>query len=303
MLRVLLILTGIVFAAFWGKVLLDVARRRRQAPPEAPRTRPSIYEIVTGFVTDFLDTLGISSFALTTSLYKLRASVLPRSGETISDRLIPGTLNAGHSVPTVVQALIYISFVQVEQLTLLTMIGAAVAGAYLGAGVVARWPKRHIQIGMGVALTIAAGIFVAQQLDMLGHGDGHALSLHGPRLAAGVLGIFVLGALMSLGIGLYAPCIILVTLLGMDIKAAFPIMMGSCAFLMPMAGARFIQKDAYSPSASLGLTIGGTPAVLVAAWWVKELEKRHLRLLIIAVVLYAAYAMLRSAWQESRRRT
>jgi uncharacterized membrane protein YfcA len=252
--------------------------------PSLPR--PSAFEIAVGAVTDFFDTLGIGSFATTASLFKL--------GGSVPDRLIPGTLNVGHALPTLAQALIYIAIVRVERTTLVSMIGASMVGAWLGAGIVARWSRRAIQTGMGLALLGAVLLMTAQQATLLPHGS-EALGLHGGWLVAGVAGNFVLGALMTLGIGLYAPCMILVCLLGMNPTAAFPIMMGSCALLMPVAGARFIAKSAYSPSAALGLTLGGLPAVLVAAWVVRSLPLQAVRWLVIGVVTYASAAMLRSA--------
>jgi len=110
----------------------------------------------------------------------------------------------------------------------------------------------------------------------------------------------VLGALMTLGIGLYAPCLILVSLLGMSPKAAFPIMMGSCAFLMPIGGVRFIREGCYSLSTALIMTLSGIPAVLIAAYIVKELPLTYVRWLVVIVVVYASAMMLRSAAQESR---
>ena len=95
-----------------------------------------------------------------------------------------------------------------------------------------------------------------------------------PLLVIAVGCNFVLGALMTLGVGLYAPCLILVSLLGMNPIAAFPIMMGSCAFLMPVAGLRFIAAQSYDARASLGLAIGGIPGVLIAAFIVKQLPLR-----------------------------
>ncbi len=106
---------------------------------------------------------------------------------------------------------------------------------------------------------------------------------------------FVLGALMMLGIGLYAPCLMLVSLLGMNPLAAFPIMMGACAFLMPIGGARFIQAGRYSLRSALGLALGGIPGVLVAAFLVKSLPIMWLRWLVTFVVLYTAGLMLHSA--------
>ena len=103
---------------------------------------------------------------------------------------------------------------------------------------------------------------------------------------------------MTLGIGLYAPCMILVCLLGMNPKAAFPIMMGSCAFLMPMAAVRFVRADRYSPSASAGLTLGGIPALFIAAYLVKSLPLDAIRWLVIVVVLYTAATLIRAALKD-----
>jgi uncharacterized membrane protein YfcA len=248
--------------------------------------RPSGYEVFVGALTDFLDTLGIGSFAPTTALFKVRAAV--------PDRLIPGTLNVGHSVPTLIQAFIYITIVRVEPATLALMIASSVAGAWVGAGVVASWSKRRIQRGLGAALVAAALLLAAQQLGALPAG-GEALGLHGKRLGVAIACNAVLGAWMTLGIGLYGPCMVLVSVLGMNAAAAFPIMMGSCAFLMPVASVRFLSRGAYAPRAALGLTAGGAPAVLLAAWVVRSLPLGAVRWLVVAAVLVAAATMLRAS--------
>src|SRR2546425_8880115 len=147
---------------------------------------------------------------------------------------------------------------------------------------------------MGMALLVAASLMFMTQMKLF-PGGGEALGVAGLKLVIAVAVNFMLGALMTLGIGLYAPCMILVSLLGMNPRAAFPIMMGSCAFLMPIGGLRFIAKGSYDLPAAVGLTIGGIPAVLLAAFVVKSLPLTALRWLILAVVLYAALAMLRSA--------
>jgi uncharacterized membrane protein YfcA len=285
----LLALVGVVFVAYW----IAQERKRQPPPPEPGGTAPrrTIVRLLIGVVTDFLDTLGVGSFATTTSLFKL--------GHVVDDENIPGTLNVGHSLPTLAEAFIYISVVNVEMKTLVALIGASVAGAYLGAGVVARWPRRKIQIGMGVLLFAAAAIIALRQLALV-PGGGTALGIEGPRLAIGLGCNFVLGALMTLGIGLYAPCMIMVSLLGMNPTTAFPIMMGSCAFLMPVASLRFIRSGRYDLRAAVGLTMGGIPAVLVAAYIVKSLPLRVVQWLVVAVVIYTAAAMLRSAARGTR---
>jgi uncharacterized membrane protein YfcA len=269
-------LVAVAFVAFWGRALVAESRR----------VRPTGWELVVGVITDFFDTLGIGSYATTTTLYRARDTVEP--GE------IPGTLNVGHAVPTFAQALIYTELVEVEPTTLIGMIGAAVAGAWLGASVVTRLDKVQVLRGMGVALLVAAALTAGRAADVL-PGGGVATGLAGGTLALGLAGNFVLGALMTLGIGLYGPCMILVGLLGMDPKAAFPIMMGSCAFLMPLANVRFIQAGRYAPGAALGLTLGGLPAVLVAAWIVQSLPLDVVRWLVVAVVTWTAASMLRQA--------
>jgi uncharacterized membrane protein YfcA len=126
---------------------------------------------------------------------------------------------------------------------------------------------------------------------------GETLGLAGVRLVAGLAGNFVLGALMMIGIGLYAPCMILVYLLGMTPTAAFPIMMGSCAFLMPASSVRFVKTRAYHAPAALGLALGGLPAAIIAAKMVGSLRLNTVRWLVVAVVVYTAVNMLLTADQ------
>ena len=256
--------------------------------------RPSLPEGMTGFVTVFFDTLGIGSFATTTAIF--------RAWRLVPDELIPGTLNVGHTLSSVLSGFVFIALVPVAASTLFPMIAAAGLGAWLGAGIVAQLPRYRIRLGMGLALLAAVSIMVLTQLGLL-PGGADALGLTGPRLAVAVLGNFALGGLMTLGIGLYAPCMILVSLLGMNPRAAFPIMMGSCAFLMPISGTRFVWEGRYHLSAAVGLTLGGIPALFIAAYLVKALPITVLRWVVIGVVLYTAITLFRAGYLElvSRR--
>jgi uncharacterized membrane protein YfcA len=276
------VLTG-VFVYGWTAA---VARVRRGTAPDSPAADvrpPTGTEVGIGALTNFFDTLGIGSFATTTALFRFL--------RLVPDRVIPGTLNVGHTLPTVVQAYIYTTIVRVDMLTLFALIASAVLGAWLGAGVVSRWDKRHVQIGMGSALLGAAALMLMTQLNLF-PGGGEALGVRGTRLAIGIGVNFVLGALMSLGIGLYAPCMILISLLGMNPTAAFPIMMGSCAFLMPVGSLKFIRERSYGFRAAVGLAIGGIPGVLLAAFIVTSMPIYWVRWLVIVVVIYTAVTML-----------
>ena len=269
-----LVAASVFYVAVW------LADLRKKFP------RPSAESLLTGFVTNFFDTPGIGSFAPSTAIFQFRRMV--------PDELIPGTLNVGHTLPVMLQAFIYIAAIQVDPITLALLIASATAGGWFGAGLVAGLPRKHVQYGVGGALLVAVIAMLMRQLDLFPQG-GSGVELQGWRLVAGVAGNFLFGAISTLGIGFYAPCMTMASLLGMNPAAAFPIMMGSDAFLMPAASGRFVRSGAYFASVALGLTLGGLAGVPLAAFVVKELPLRGLRWLVIIVVLYAALLMLRTA--------
>jgi len=122
---------GVAYLTAWVRDLSGGGGRPRAELPE-PR------EAAIGFGTNFFDTLGIGSYAPTTVLF--------RFFRLVPDERIPGTLTIGHTLPTMAQAFIYISIIEVEMRTLVLLILAAVVGSWLGAGVVSRWPRRKIQV-------------------------------------------------------------------------------------------------------------------------------------------------------------
>jgi uncharacterized membrane protein YfcA len=281
-----------VYIAGWARAIAAVRRlSSREASPATDARFPTPPMIGLGFGANFFDALGIGSFATSTAVFRLF--------KMVPDRVIPGTLNAGHTLPTVAQAFIFTSLIPVDIVTLVSMIVAAVLGAWLGAGIVSSWPKRAVQLGMGIALLAAATLMLMTQLSLF-PGGGEALGVRGVLLVVAVVGNFILGALMTLGIGLYAPCMILVSLLGMNPTAAFPIMMNSCAFLMPVGSLRFIREQSYSLRVALGLAIGGVFGSIVAGVFVKSLDLRTVRWLVIAVVVYTAVTLLISAMTQHR---
>ena len=279
----------VVYLAGWATAVSRAVQGQSGSSDATDARFPNVFQIALGFFTNFFDALGIGSFATTTAVFRLR--------KMVSDRIIPGTLNVGHTLPTVVQAFIFTAIIPVDVLTLFLMIAAAVLGAWLGAGIVCGWSKRKVQIGMGVALLSAATFMLMRQLSLFPAGS-EEIGVRGVKLVLATGGNFMLGALMTLGIGLYAPCMILVSLLGMSERTAFPVMMGSCAFLMPIGSLRFIREQAYSLRNALGLAIGGVAGSYVAAKFFESLNIRTVRWLVIVVVLYTAITMLISASTE-----
>lgn len=239
-----------------------------------------------GMLANFFDTLGIGSFAIETSLFK--------NLKVIEDVKLPGTLNVANTIPIIFEALIFMTAVKVDPITLFSMLAAAAIGAVVGAGFVSRFQEKTIQVCMGIALIAVAGLMVAGQLKLFPVG-GDAVGLTGIKLAIGIIGNFVFGALMTIGIGLYAPCMALVFALGMGPTAAFPIMMGSCAVLMPFASYKFIKNGAYSTKASMSITILGSIGVLIAAYIVKSLPLNILKWVVVCVIIYTSAMMFKSS--------
>lgn len=242
-----------------------------------------------GFVVNFFDVLGIGAFAPQTALLKFTKQT--------EDRVLPGTLNVANTLPVLIQAIIFITVIKVEPVTLILMLLSAAAGAISGAGIVSRLPEQKIRLTMGIALLITAGFMFAGKMNWI-QGGGTDIGLHNMKLVIAIVVNFILGALMTAGIGLYAPCMALVFSLGLSPQVAFPIMMGSCAFLMPPASVKFIKEGAYNRKAAVAMALPGVIAVLIAALIVKSLPLDTLRWLVIIVIIYTSVVMLRAAFSR-----
>ena len=244
---------------------------------------------VIGFVVNFFDVLGIGAFAPQTALLKFTRQT--------EDKLIPGTMNVANTIPVLLQAFIFITIIEVDPLTLISMLVSAAVGAVIGAGIVSKLSERKIRLTMGIALVITAGFMLARMMDWI-QGGGDAIGLTGYKLVFAVVVNFFLGAIMTAGVGLYAPCMALIFALGMSPTVAFPIMMGSCAFLMPVASVKFIKTASYNRKAALAMAIPGSIAVLIAAFIVKSLPLETLQWVVLGVILYTSATMLLAAFPK-----
>ncbi|WP_210766431.1 sulfite exporter TauE/SafE family protein [Streptococcus sp. NLN76] len=243
-----------------------------------------------GFIADFLDTLGIGSFLTTTTLFRA-ARYLD------DDRQLPGTLNVMHTLPTLVEALFFISVVQVDALTLISMVTAATIGGKLGSEIVSHLDKKFILTTVSIAMFLTSLIMLGRitgLVDSLGSGNT-AMGLTGWRLLIGIIGNFILGALMSAGVGLYSPCMVMVYLLGMNPLAAFPIMMTSCAALMPVSSMTFMKNDSYYKKGLGWMILGGVIGVIIAATLVQSLSLTVLSWVIVVVGFFTSFTLFRAS--------
>jgi len=281
------LLYGMVALAHLIAVTAWVRATRRNKPS----SRPGLGDICIGVVVNFLDTLGIGSYAQITSLFKLRGR--PR------DDLIPGTMNVGSAIPSFFGAFLFIVSIKVDPLLLFAMIGSSGLGAWFGAGLVSRMSKRHIQTVMGCALLVAAGFLMMGLLGLIPT-SGTEMTLTGWRFLIAVGSNFILGALMCIGIGNYAPSMVLLSMLGMHPIAAYPIMIGSDGLIIPVASIGFIRSGRFDQSVAVGLVIGGVLGTFAAFPLVTAISGHldAMRGLVILVVLYAALSMLMAAKQS-----
>ncbi len=250
--------------------------------------RPNPEAVVLGAVTNFFDTLGIGSFAPTTAWFKLRGLV--------PDRLIPCILLPAHGLPTMAQGAIYLVLLGVFVDPAL-LVGCAIAfalGVVVGAPLVARTTIWVVQLVVGVALIMAAIFYALGNLGLMPAG-GTAASLPPLLMMVAIVANFLFGVLINFGVGNYAPTIALLSLMGMDPRLCFPIMAAAAGLATPGAMLRHIAIGEIDLRIVIGVTLGGIPAVLAAAFLVQSMPIEWLRWLVIVVVLYAAVVMLRAA--------
>lgn len=277
-----LLVGGGIFVA----MLLNAWRKNRK---QEAQTKIFPIGLIGGFA-NFCDTLGVGSFAIKTAGYK--------QFKLVDDKLLPGTLNSQAVVATVAQSLIFLTAVDVDEVTMVSLVLAACLGATVGARLVSGWDRQLIRLAMSAALLVVATLMLAGQLELFPLG-GLALGLSGWKLGVAIAGNFLFGALMTVGIGLYAPCMTMVYLLGMHPLAAFPIMMCSCAFLTFFSAGSFIRMNRINSRAALVVAITGPIGVVIAAYLVKSLNLQLLAWLVIGVVLYTSFSMYRS-WAGER---
>ncbi len=242
-----------------------------------------------GSLANFFDTLGIGSFATTTAALRL--------GRFVDDENIPGTLNVGHAIPTILEAVIFIIALGglIDIPTITSMVIAGGIGAWFGAGIVSRWPRRTIQRAMAIALVVTASFMTLRMLASLSLSEG-TIGLSGMALGIGVVASLVIGSLTGLGIGNYAPTMAVTYLLGMNQKAVFPIMATAAAIILPTAAIRFYRSGRFDRRAAMAFAIGGVPGVLVAVYIVKELPLDVVRWVVVGVLLYTSVTL----WLSSR---
>jgi len=259
----------------------------------AKGARPDGEALALGLVVNFFDTLGIGWFAPTTAWFKFR--------KLVPDRLIPPTMLVGLTPPAMAQSIIFLVLlgVLVDPVLLFGGAIATLMGGLVGAPLVARARVWIVQMIVGIGLTLAAIAYAMTNLHLF-PGGGTATGLApGPTVIA-IAASFGFGLLANFGVGNYAPTLVMLSLMGMDPRLCFPIMATGGSLMGAGASVRHIAIGEIDLRIVLGLSIGGIPAVLVAAFIVKSMPLDILRWLVFAVVVYAAAVMFGAAMNGRR---
>ena len=281
MILTLLVISLSLVALGYGALLLREAAAAHSLVPR-------LEGVIIGSIANFLDTLGIGSFAPTMAWFRFRKSV--------PDRSIPSTLINGYILPSLLQAVIFLIIlgVRVDPWLMLGCIITMVIGGILGVSVAARAPIAIVQTVVGLALLIAAFFYSLSNLGLMPVG-GTATSLPLGLALVAIAAHFLLGILFNFGVGNYAPTLAMLSLMGMDPRLAFPIMASGAGFAGTAAAVRSLRVIKIDYRLVLGMTLGSIPAVLVAAFVVKEMPLEMLRWLVVAVVTYAGVTLLWTA--------
>ena len=195
--------------------------------------RPNAEGLLLGAVTNFFDTLGIGSFAPTMAWFKFR--------KLVPDRLIPATMLVGHSLPSILQAFIFLILLGVLVDPVL-IVGCALAlmfGGLVGAPLVAKAKVWLIQLAVAIALLIAAILYAMSNLDCCRR-EEQPPSCSTELTIVAIAANFGFGILLNFGVGHYAPSLVMLSLMGLDPKLAFPIMATGGAVTIAGAGTRHV---------------------------------------------------------------
>ncbi|WFG98684.1 TSUP family transporter [Spiroplasma citri] len=249
-----------------------------------------------GFVGSFLDTIGVGSFAVATA--GLKATKIVKN-----DALLPGTINIGLGIPNLIAGTTFVAAINVEVLTLVLLVVGAILGSFVGAELTKRISAKHISLTMAIVLAIVAILMILTQLNVLPSGNKTGLEVW--QLGLAFILFMVYGGLQAFGIGLYAPALATIALLGMDIKVAFPIMTLASGSAFPVAAYSYYKNNKYQPKTGFGLMLGGALGVVLAFLTVfvgievglgvkPDVFTNYLKWLAVIVVFYVAIMLLLS---------
>ena len=256
--------------------------------------RTYVQLITSGIVAFFMDTIGVGSFACNIALAKYF--------KTFKDEQIPAVINGAQVIPGALEALFFLGLIQVDTLTLVTLIFATCLGGMLGASVISKLNAQTIRLIMLVTFPTIIFLILSNQFHWLPLG-GDKIALQGYPLLWGFIGLLIAGALTSAGVGLFAMTQAILFCLGMSPLVAFPIMTAAGALQQPLSTGIFVYKNKVPLKKTLIISISGVAGVLLALPVITHLSTTKLHDLLVLVLTYNTIMMGMSYVKEKRKIT
>lgn len=276
---------GIVAVVFSSIFIKDIRKHGIKHEKASPTVSG-----VAGGVAYFCDTLGIGSFAIATAIL--------RHFKQLEDKNLPGTLNVSSVMPAIVEALIFISIIKVDPLTISLMVASMCIGSWISASFIYKIPERIICLIISASLFISATVLILKQFNMLPIEYSGAIGLTGIKLIIACFCSLIIGALGAMGIGSYAPFLAVSLTLGLSARATFPIMMSAASLAGAFASLKFIKVGNYDRKVALFLTIFAIFGVLIAAYIVKTLPLNILNWVAICVIYHTSISLFLNSYKK-----
>ena len=145
---VLILRIAIASLALWFFVVMLIDCIKHKEDFRGVPIKNWIVYTVTDFYVCVLDTLGIGNMATSMATFRLT--------KTVKDEHLAATGNTAYTVSTIAEFFFFLSIIQIDAVTLLTMISSAVIGSLVGASIVTKWPPSFFRKVLGVALAVVA---------------------------------------------------------------------------------------------------------------------------------------------------
>jgi uncharacterized membrane protein YfcA len=239
-----------------------------------------------GFVTNFLDFFGIGSFAPQTFLLT-RLNIVKKEEE------IPGTLNLANIVPIVIEAVFFITVFDVNPIMLVVLVLSAAFGSYFGAKLVSKENAPIIKKVVGYLMIVAGIILILKARQVGPFADiASKTELTGMYLAIGAVSFIILGALQSIGLGLYAPGFAILGLLGLSGTIILPVNMVASVALMTAAAPQFYKTKQYNYNSTITIMVAGILATLTAGAILKSIGSAQIDKIIPSLTIIIAIIII-----------
>lgn len=245
---------------------------------------------VSGVVAFIADALGIGSFAVNIALARLFG--------TFSDEELPAVNNGAQVIPGTIESLYFMTNVNVDATTLLTLVMGACFGGLIGGSLLSRLHKQSIRLAMMICFAFILILLLLHQFHLMPQG-GDVVALTHWKLVMGFAGMVLCGALTSVGIGLFVLVQALLFLLNVSPAVAFPIMTTAGAMQQPLTTLVFLQQGRIPLKKTLILSFAGCFGVYLAVLLFNHLNVSWLHSLLLCIVIYNLITMTR-AWLSAR---